>query len=406
MARLYRELGARLWAGEAVAESAPAPPAQTALAVSLAAFEQYVKGLVAEPPAARVPFLAKAIQLHPDFPAARIALAQSRAAAGEYRLALEALAPIGDAAPQAVEARLLAAVAHIALRDYTVAYQVLAALQARGPSALFLNDLGVVRIRASALPPGAGSATWYFSQARTLDPLDPDYLFNLGYAYWLEGNPQGASYWLREAVRLSPTDAAAHALLAQVLHAAGQTAEAARELALAQRLSSDFDGTDLKGGALPAPPRGLERLKEALEPPRAQRIDAALEMVGQREQRELSAFYLGRGRRAFEEERDREAESDLTRALYLSPYEAEAHLLLGRIYLRTGRLREAIDALKVSIWSEETAAAHVELAEAYLAARDPVSARTEAERALALEPKSVHARQLLDRLRQSAAAPV
>jgi Tfp pilus assembly protein PilF len=128
--------------------------------------------------------------------------------------------------------------------------------------------------------------------------------------------------------------------------------------------------------------------------------------VGQRDQRELSTFYLDRGRRSFELENDRDAESDLTRALYLSPYEAEAHLLLGRTYLRTGRLRQAIDALKVSIWSRDTAAARVALAEAYLEARDPAAARAEAEQALVLDPKSLHARQLLDRLREGAGPPV
>ncbi len=259
--------------------------------------------------------------------------------------------------------------------------------------------MGVVRLRSAAPLPGSGQPTWYFSQARTLDPLDPDYLFNLGYAYWLEGDVVAAGYWLREAVRLSPTDASAHALLSQVLHAGGHAPEAARELALAQRLSAAFEGLDLKGAPSSAP-KGLERLKEELEPPRAQRIDAALEMVGQRQQRELARFYVERGRRLVEQENDREAESELTRALYLAPYDAEAHLLLGRIYLRTGRLREAIDEFKVSIWSEDSAAARVALAEAHLEARDRESALAEAERALALDPASVHAKQLIERLRR------
>jgi Tfp pilus assembly protein PilF len=116
----------------------------------------------------------------------------------------------------------------------------------------------------------------------------------------------------------------------------------------------------------------------------------------------LAAFHLERGRRLVEQENDREAQSELTRALYLSPYDAEAHLLLGRSYLRTGRLREAIDAFKVSIWSEDTAPARVALAEAYLEARDTEAALVEAQRALALDPASLHARKLLDRLRQGA----
>jgi Tfp pilus assembly protein PilF len=289
------------------------------------------------------------------------------------------------------------------LHEAQAAWQTLTAVHARAPSALVLNNLGVVRLRLPAAPPGSGRATWYFSQARTLDPLEPDYLFNLGYAYWLEGDPSGAGYWLREAVRLSPTDASAHALLARVLHAGGHTAEAASELALAQRLSAAFESLDLKS-APPSPPKGLERLKEDVEPPRAQRIDAALEMVGQRQQRELARFYLDRARRLVEQENDREAEPELTRALYLSPYNAEAHLLLGRCYLRTGRLRDAIDQFKVSVWSEDTAAARVALAEAYLEARDGTAALAEAQRALVLDPASVHAQQLVERLRRDGAA--
>ncbi len=326
----FAQLAARLWDdGEGVLGPGTAGGARPPAPVTMPAFESYVKGLLAEAPATQIPLLSKALQINPDYAEARIALAQAHTAAGNYRGAIEALAPVREASPLKVEAMLLTAVAHTQLREYPAAWQTLTALHARAPSALVLNEMGVVRLRSAAPLPGSGRPTWYFSQARTLDPLDPDYLFNLGYAYWLEGDPSGAGYWLREAVRLSPTDAAAHALLAQVLHAGGHATEAARELALAQRLSAAFEGVELKGG-LAAVPKGLERLKEEFEPPRAQRIDAALEMVGQRQQRELARFYLERGRRFVEQENDRDAESELTRALYLSPYDAEAHLLLGR----------------------------------------------------------------------------
>jgi tetratricopeptide (TPR) repeat protein len=401
---LFGELAARLWRPDSGAPPAGAASAPRAGAgVPMSAFEPYVKGLLAGDPASQVPLFTKAIQIKADYADARIALAKAQMQAGNDRGATETLAPVGESSPRWVEARVLTAVAQLELNEFLAAWQTLIAVHARAPSALVLNNLGVVRVRLPVAPPGAGRATWYFSQARTLDPLEPDYLFNLGYAYWLEGDPTGAGYWLREAVRLSPTDASAHALLARVLAAGGHAAEAASELALAQRLSSAFEGLDLTGAG-PSAPKGLERLKEELEPPRAQRIDAALEMVGQRQQRDLARFYLDRARRLFEQENDREAEPELTRALYLSPYNAEAHLLLGRCYLRTGRLRDAIDQLKVSIWSEDTAAARVALAEACLEAGDRAAALAEAQRALVLDPASVHAQQLVERLRRDADA--
>src|SRR6185295_7283398 len=70
---------------------------------------------------------------------------------------------------------------------------------ARNPGkAAALNNLGIVQIRRGATPQ-AGTATFYLTKATEADPGDADYLFNLGYAYLLEGNAQGAIYWLREA---------------------------------------------------------------------------------------------------------------------------------------------------------------------------------------------------------------
>jgi Tfp pilus assembly protein PilF len=71
---------------------------------------------------------------------------------------------------------------------------------------------------------------------------------------------------------------------------------------------------------------------------------------------------------------------------------------MGRIHLRGGRPREAVDALKISIWSRDTAPARVALGEAYLKLKDATAARAQAQRALQLDPGSAEAKALLDRI--------
>ena len=138
-------------------------------------------------------------------------------------------------------------------------------------------------------------------------------------------------------------------------------------------------------------------MKESLEASTIQRVSNLIATTGQREQRELAAFHLDRGRRFFEQGNDTEAIAEFRRALYLSPYESEAQLLLGQIYLRTGQTLAAIDAFKISIWSQESASARVALARAYMHAKDDAAARHELERALVLEPNAADAKELLSR---------
>jgi tetratricopeptide (TPR) repeat protein len=254
-----------------------------------------------------------------------------------------------------------------------------------------LNNLGVIQLRRTVTAQ-SGTPAFYFNKAAEADASEPDYFFNLGYAYWTgERNTDAAIYWLREAVRRNPADGDAHYVLGAALASAGKTADANRERELARRLSSTYAEWEKRPGG-PAVPRNLERIKGDVELPRVNRVEEALTASGQREQRELAQFYLDRGRRLYQEEHDSEASVELSRALFLSPYDADAHLLLGRICLRAGRVHEAIDALKISLWSAESAAGHALLAQAYLEAGDRESARGEADRAIAIDPSSPDAR--------------
>src|SRR5206468_12455173 len=129
----------------------------------------------------------------------------------------------------------------------------------------------------------------------------------------------------------------AHFVLGAALAAGGDAAESTRERDLARRLSSAYEPGKRGGDAVP---KGLERVKNDVELPH-QRIEARLASSEQRDQEELATFYLDRGRRLYQQEHDRDALVELNRALYLSPYRADAHLLVGRIHLRNGRTADA-----------------------------------------------------------------
>ena len=361
----------------------------------VAVFEDFIKGVLAETPATAIKYLKAALARQPSFDRGRLALWDVYAEQGDHERALAAVTPVPADSPWARQARFLAALSQLNLKKYDDAFVTFKALGEADPAPTVLNNLGVVQLRRGSTPQ-TGQPAFYFHKAAEVDPDDPDYVFNLGYTYLLDRDPQAAIYWLREAVRRNPADGDAHFILGAALAAGGNAAEATRERELARRLSSAFEPGRRPGGD--AVPKGLERIKSHVELPHASRIVTRLTTTEQKEQAELATFYLDRGRRLFQQENDRDAVVELNHALYLSPYMADAHLLLGRIHLRTGRVHDAIDACKIALWSAETAEAHVVLGEAFRQAKDPVAARAEAERAVAMDPASADAKQLLARL--------
>jgi tetratricopeptide (TPR) repeat protein len=360
----------------------------------VAAFENYIKGLVAETPSVAIGYFNAALLADPTFARPRLALWEAYTNRGEHERALAAVRLVSPQSPLARRAMFLIGLSYLDMQRFDDAFEMFEELAELDLSASVLNNLGVVELQRPGSPQPKNAA-YYFQRATELDQNHPDSFFNLGYASWLLGDVRSAVYWLRETVRRDPADGEAHYLLGLALAADGSATEANRERELALRLSSDYAEWE----KLPAPrrvPDGLERVRYDVELPGARWVEDALAAAGQRDQREAAAFYLDRARRAFQENRDRDAAGDVSRSLFLDPYQAEAHLIAARIHLRGGRPSQAIDALKISLWSAETAEARATLADAYFEAGDVRSAREEAERALKLDPNSVAARRVLE----------
>jgi len=375
----------RLVPGGADPVASPAP--------SLQAFEPYVKGLLAEQPATEAAFLETALKVDPAYNRARLALWDVRNAQGDHTAALATVKAVPPGAPESRAARFRAAVSLIGLKQYDEAYTLLNQLQDASPDPAVMNNLGIVQLHRAPTPE-TGKPVYFFTKAAEGDPDNPDVLFNTGYAYALEKDAQGAIYWLREALRRDPADADAHFVLASVLDLSGNGVEGGREREIAGQLSSRYADPAVKKDP---PPRGLERLSPDLDLGRTGGVSQAIATTTQRDQQDIAQFHLERARRLFQSEQDREAMSELQRVVFLLPYEAEAHLIIGRIHLRGGRPREAVNALKISLWSKDTASAHIALGEAYLRLKDAAAARAEAQKALALEPGSEEAKALLDK---------
>jgi tetratricopeptide (TPR) repeat protein/TolB-like protein len=361
----------------------------------VAAFERYIKGLLAATPGTALGYLDSAIELAPDFAAPRLAQWEVHTAQGDDARALAAVEGVLPSAREYLRARFLAGLSHLALARPADAFASFKAVADVQPTAGVLNNLGIAQLRRGGAD--APSATYYFTSAADADSGDPDLCFNLGYAYWLHGDANAAIYWLREAVRRNPADSDAHLVLSVAMDRSGQAVEARRELDLAERLSERYAASAGRPAAERIPP-ALERVATDFAGGGQTRVDAALLDARQRDERAIAAYHVDRARQLFGEERDDEALDQLRRALFLLPYDPDAHVLAGRLHLRAGRPADAVGSLQIALWSLETAAAHAALASAHLEAGDLVRARTHALRALELEPGHVEAARALEGL--------
>lgn len=329
-----------------LAPSGPGKPASDRVTIPADAFERYVKGVLAAAPTLRVELLREAVARAPDDMRARLALWDAITDAGDSEGALQIALSVPPESSAYRQARILAARSLVNLGRLDEAFDTLDRLRREAADAQVYEILGLVQLRGND-PSKGGRATYYYQQVVDLVPDDPDALFNLGYAYWIEGDAPAASYWLRRAVERRPTDGVARYVLGLTLGRQGRSDQSARELALARRVSDEVAGWT---GDSPARVQSgeLARVRPAVTAPGLESIEARLRgaarVVGER----LARHHLERGRALVEAGHDEAAMTELDRAIQLAPQLPDAFVVAGRLHLRAGRTEAALHVLRLA----------------------------------------------------------
>lgn len=379
--------------------------------LSLAAFEQYIHGLLANDDESRLRALKEAAHLEPDWPDPAFAIGEVYFQRNDCLSALPWFAKVPHWHPQKVEATFSTGVCRLRMGQAEQAEEVFATLQEDLHRNLvsgadlpeILNNLGIARARQENLP----AAFTAISRASDIDPDEDDYPFNLGLLALQEKEYGRAVTDFEEAAKREPDNAEDQAFLIYALEKSGRKADAAAARDAAGEAFGD-QGLPLlqldskKGDSLTRFQRvmgelDITSLRLELEGPQTQQnsvVDAAAPKDG-------SVAHLRRGRQEMRAGRLDVAEEEFRAALTADPHNASAHLELAEIYHRRGKLDDAEHELQLSLAERDSAAVRTMLARVYLAQNKPDLARTEAEKAVKLAPNYPEAKELLEHLKKS-----
>jgi tetratricopeptide (TPR) repeat protein/TolB-like protein len=375
--------------------------------IYLGAFEQYIRGLLANEDETKIRDLKEAARLEPNWPDPAFSLGQVYFTRNDCASALTWFARVPPTNERSVEAIFATGVCYLRLNQPDKAEKVFSKLQEDLKSNMvsgadlpeILNNLALARARQGKL----GVALPLLARARELDPDEDDYPFNFGLLSLQNNDLVAATSEFRDAMQREPDDPEDRAFLLYCLERAGKKEQAAEDrdaaiaafgpnglpvlkldgnpesLAKYQRVSGELDTTALRLQLATPAPAGTAAAESAAP------LDPAVAHI-RRGRQELGIGHLD------------SAEKEFRAALAADPKNALAHHELADIYRRRGRLDEAIQELQTSLALRESATGRVMLARIYLEEKKPQLARAEVEKAVKLAPNYAEARQLLEHL--------
>ncbi len=373
----------------------------------LAAFEQYIRGLLANEDEVRVRDLREATRLEPDWPDPAFALGQFYFHRNDCYSALLWLGKVPSTHDRSVEANFAIGVCRLRLNQPEKAEQVFTALQEDLRHNLvsgadlpeILNNLALARARQG----DAAAARTALSRAADIDPDEDDYPFNLGLLALRANDLASAAIHFREAVHRAPDNPEDRAFLIYTLEKAKKKPEAAQERESALEALGSTGLPVVKLEAKKEAASKYERIKRELDTTMLR-----LELRGQdtlpsssaeaASQTATPAAHVRLGRLDLAAGHLDAAEKEFRAALQTEPKNASAHQEIAEIYRRRGKLEEAIQELQMSLAARDSAAVRTTLARIYLEQKKPDLARAEVEKAVKLAPNYLDAKELLERL--------
>jgi Flp pilus assembly protein TadD/TolB-like protein len=342
-----------------------------ALPVSLDAFENYVKGVIAPTADQQIQHLREAVRLNPEYSQALLRLGKTYYQEHQYEPAATWLSKVPQSDSATLEAHFYLGLAAYYQGEFSRAESAFSFLAERLPLTEVYNNLGVVADHRDKL-----AAAEYFQKAIAEDPNDPDYHFNLGVELYRAGDFAGASRQLREALSLKPGDADAKSLLDQIGRSSGQQGVISASIKIPQeRIHTNYDESTFRQLAL--------------------KISAVAEQrLAKTDPRTHAQFHADRGHQLLRQGFLSEAEREFREAIALNPSNAEAHAGLASILETGNHLAEARSEAEEALRLHPSADALVVLARLDLRDNRIGTAAEEVDRALRLEPSNATAQVL------------
>ena len=380
--------------------------------LSVAALEQYIRGLIANDDEVRLRDLREAIRLEPDWPDPAFALGEVYFQRNDCSAALPWFARIPRNHERSVEALFSMGVCRLRLGQPDKAQEIFASLQEDLRHNLIsgadlpeiLNDLALSLARQGNFPPALSA----LGRARDVDPDEDDYPFNLGLLALQQNELAVAATHFEEAVHREPDNAEDRAFLIYALDKQGKKSEADAVRTAADEVVGEKGLPFLKLDSKDANSFvKFQRVKAVLDT-----TSLRLELDGPRLRRaadsdstasatDSTVAHLRRGRQEVVAGRLDAAEQEFRAALAIDPRNASAHSELGDIYRRRGKLDDAANELQLSLASRDSAAVRTTLARIYLEQKKPDLARIEVEKAVKLAPHYPPATELLEHLQKN-----
>ena len=365
------------------------------------AFESLVKGMMTESQETRSNYLQNALKEYARanagavYPQAAFELGHLYYRQGNWAKAAEYFSKLQKKDPHYAEAAFYAGLSYWRQNDLTGALGALVPLTNDMPLTGVFNNAGALSAQAARAEKSVPErerllkqALSFLERAKESDPEDANVLYNYAYALFLSGRYADAAEQLRGAIQLAPRDGEALYLYAKALEkgglgeqAAAADNEARRYLKAYAQLQTEWQ----KGQTLPPVSPHLNQQFDVAGAVRRQ--DAPVEQAGP-SARDL----LEKARGLYTAGRDDEVLQELNRILMIEPMNAEAHLLLGRVYQRRGDLVRAVASLKTSLfWDSKLIDAHILLGRIFLERGDRAQATVHARAAMQLDANNQEA---------------
>ncbi|MGQ9618235.1 MAG: hypothetical protein ACUVUG_04640 [Candidatus Aminicenantia bacterium] len=335
--------------------------------IPLPAWENFIKGLLAKDGEKKEIFFLKALNLSPDFSLCRWELSNYYFRNKDYDKCLKYISPLFDLQPLSI---FLSSLCHFYKKDYEKAIDGFKkCLEKEIAKAASANNLGVCYSIT-----GEENKAFEFLEIAIREREEPDIYFNLGI---LSSDNQKSFDYLKKSVKLAIEFPYFYAIYQKLLTSGEiEIAEKIKEISKGY-FSSDIDAplTDLKS---------LLRI-----------IEEEKELVLRIEEVE---FYKKNAISLMETKNLKEAENSIRKAIHISPFDWEAHLILARIQIFNKDLKNAMKELKFSLWLENKPENNLEIGKLLIENGEKVRGVEYIKKALSLRPDLEEAKEILKKI--------